>query len=100
VASCLVMCEAATGKELRRKDDRARAWPQFFTSSSPLVVDGMCIAQLGGPQDGGIIAYDLATGAEKWKWLDWGPAYASPVIMTVRGEKVIIAPTDSGRNQG
>ena len=28
-------------------------WPMFYTSSSPLIVDGLCIAQLGGSDDGG-----------------------------------------------
>ena len=88
--------DAATGKQLWQKEDLAKAWPQFFTSSSPIVVDGMCIAQLGGAKDGGIIAYDLGTGDEKWRWMDSGPAYASPVLMTIDGTKVIIAPTDGG----
>lgn len=100
VRGILTCRDAATGKQLWRKDELAKSWPQFFTSSSPIVVDGLCIAQLGGAQDGGIIASDLATGDEKWRWMDSGPAYASPVLMTVDGTKVIIAPTDAGRNQG
>ncbi len=92
--------DAATGKQLWFKDDHANSWPMFFTASSPLVVDGLCIAQLGGGEDGGVIAYDLATGKEKWQWMKSGPAYASPVLMTVGDTKVIIAPTDAGRNQG
>jgi outer membrane protein assembly factor BamB len=100
VRGLLTCRDAATGNELWKKDDLAKAWPQFFTASSPIVIDGLCIAQLGGPQDGGIIAYDLTTGQEKWHWMDSGPAYASPVLMTVDGTKVIIAPTDAGRNQG
>jgi outer membrane protein assembly factor BamB len=100
VRGILTCRDAATGKQLWQKEDLAKAWPQFFTSSSPIVVDGMCIAQLGGAKDGGIIAYDLTTGDEKWRWMESGPAYASPVLMTVDGTKVIIAPTDGGRNQG
>lgn len=92
--------DAATGKQLWFKNDHADSWPMFFTASSPLIVDGLCIAQVGGAEDGGVIAYDLATGQEKWKWMKSGPAYASPVLMTVGGTKVVIAPTDAGRNQG
>ncbi len=71
--SCL---EAATGKVLWRKDEYP-GWPKFFTAMSPLVVDGLCIAQLGGPTNGAIAAYELGAGAQKWKWTGDGPAYAS-----------------------
>jgi outer membrane protein assembly factor BamB len=90
--SCL---DAATGQKVWRKDD-FKAWPGFFPSSSPLIVDGLVIAQLGGRDNGAMVAYDLATGAEKWKWSGPSPSYASPVLMNVGGTKLIIAQTDSG----
>jgi len=34
---------------------------------SPIIVDGMAIAHLGGQGSGAIMAYDLNTGNEKWK---------------------------------
>lgn len=43
VLSCY---DAASGKKLWRKDD-TKGWPSFYTSSSPVIVNGMCIAQLG-----------------------------------------------------
>ena len=89
--SCL---DAASGKKLWRKDDFSGAWPRFFTASSPVIVDGVCIAQLGGPGNGAIVAYDLATGEEKWKWTGDAPAYASPVLMTVDGVKVVVTETE------
>jgi outer membrane protein assembly factor BamB len=89
--SCL---DAATGKVLWRKDDFPGAWPQFFTSSSPIVTDDLCIAQLGGSDNGGIVAYDLATGEPKWKWTRDGTAYASPVLLTVGGTKLLATLTD------
>jgi outer membrane protein assembly factor BamB len=98
VLSCL---DAATGKVLWRKDDFKGYWPQFFTSSSPLVVDGLCVAHLGGKEggrgktEGAIVAYDLATGAEKWKRSGGSPGYASPELLTVGGTKLIVAQTDS-----
>ncbi|HEY9173645.1 MAG TPA: PQQ-binding-like beta-propeller repeat protein, partial [Verrucomicrobiae bacterium] len=91
VVSCL---DAASGKVLWRKDDFKGATPRFFTSSSPLVTDGMVIVQLGGDTDGSVVAYDLATGSEKWKWAGDAPGYASPVLLTVAGTKMVIAETD------
>ena len=91
VLSCL---DAAGGKLLWRNDD-FKAWPSFFEASSPMIVDGAVIAQLGGRENGALAAYDLATGKEKWKWNGPSPAYSSPVLMTVGGAKLVIAQTES-----
>jgi outer membrane protein assembly factor BamB len=88
--SCL---DAATGKKVWRKEDFQGLLPRFFTSCSPLIANGLCIVQLGGERKGGIVAYDLATGDEKWKWTGDGTAYASPVRFTVDGTPVIVAET-------
>ena len=89
--SCL---DAAHGKMLWRNDDFPGAWPRFFTSSSPLLTDNLCVAQLGGADKGGIVAYDLATGKAKWKCTDQGTAYASPVLMTADDTKMVVALTE------
>src|SRR5262249_16553695 len=88
--SCL---DAATGKLLWRQDDFKGSLPRFFTSSSPIVVDGLCVVQLGGEGKGGIVAYDLATGKEKWKWTADGTAYASPVLDKAASAREIVAET-------
>jgi outer membrane protein assembly factor BamB len=90
VLSCL---DAATGKPLWRKDEFKEV-PQFFTGSSPIIMDGKCIAQLGGRGNGGIVALDLASGAERWKWTGDSPAYGSPVVVTAGNTKALVAPTD------
>ena len=86
--------DAATGKQLWRKEDFKGSLPRFFTSASPIVADGMCVAQLGGNESGGVVVYDLSTGDEKWKWAGDGPSYASTMLMTVAGTKMVIAETD------
>jgi len=91
ILSCL---DAATGKVVWRKDEFSKAVPQFFTGMSPIVVDGMCIAHLGSKDSGSLVAFDLAAGAQKWKWTGDGPAYASPVLMTVDGTKSVVVQTD------
>jgi outer membrane protein assembly factor BamB len=100
VLSCL---DAATGKVLWRKEDFKGFWPSFYPSSSPIVVDGLCIAQLGGkenasrngPDNSAIVAYDLATGNEKWKFTSDSTAYASPALMNIGGVKLIAAQTET-----
>ena len=90
VLSCV---DAASGKMLWRKDDFSGAWPKFFTASSPIVTGGLCIAQLGSESNGGIVAYALATGDQKWKWTGDGTAYASPDLLTVEGTKMVVTLT-------
>jgi len=87
ILSCL---DTATGKVVWRKDPFPVVVPKFFTAMSPMIVDGMCIAHLGGAGNGAIIAYDLNTGDEKWRWAGEGPEYASPVLLMVDGTKQIV----------
>ena len=49
ILSCL---DAATGELVWRNDELAGEVPRFFTSMSPIIVDGMAVAHLGGPDDG------------------------------------------------
>ncbi len=82
--------DASSGKLLWRNEDYKNAVPQFFTGMSPLILSGICYAHLGGPKTGQFIAFDLSTGAVKWKVEGEGPAYGSPVLMTIDGSKQIV----------
>ena len=81
-------------KLLWRKNDFSGT-PRFHTSASPFILDGLCIAYVGGSNNGALVAYDLTSGEQKWSWDQDGPAYASPVAATVDGVKTIIALSDS-----
>ena len=87
VVSCL---DAATGKVVWRKDPFPKVVPTFFTAMSPIICGGMAVAHVGGQGNGALIAYDLATGDEKWRWDAEAPEYASPVLLTVDGTKQIV----------
>ncbi len=86
----VVSCLDLGGKLIWRKDPFSKIVPRFFTSMSPIIVDGMAIVHVGGQGSGGIIAFDLAMGDEKWRWAAEGPEYASPAVMTVDGVKQIV----------
>jgi len=92
VWSCL---DAKDGKLLWRKDDFKGTVPRFYAASSPMLVDGLCVAEVGGPNNGGVVACELASGKEKWRWTGDSPSYSSPVLMNVGGTRVIIAMTDT-----
>jgi outer membrane protein assembly factor BamB len=91
ILSCL---DATNGKLIWRKDNPSNAFPAFFTGASPLITDGMCILHIGKKDDGQVIALDLSSGAEKWKWSGEGPSYSSPSVMTVEGKKLLIVITE------
>jgi outer membrane protein assembly factor BamB len=82
VVSCL---DADTGKVVWRKDTKSK--PEYYTSSSPLIAEGKCVVYVGA-----LTAFDLATGAEKWKWTGGGAPYGSPVLMTADGIKQVVTP--------
>jgi outer membrane protein assembly factor BamB len=91
ILSCL---DATTGKLIWRKDNPTNAFPAFFTGTSPLITDGMCIVHVGKKDDGQVIAYDMNSGNEKWKWSGEGPSYSSPSVMTIDGKKLLIVITE------
>jgi outer membrane protein assembly factor BamB len=94
-ASGIISClDAATGKLLWRKDNPSNAFPAFFTGASPLVTDGICILHIGKKDDGQVVAYDMTSGVEKWKWSGEGPSYSSPSVMTIDGKKILIVITE------
>lgn len=63
-----------------RNDDNCGDVPKFSISSSPLIADGMYVVQFGGDR-GGIVAYDLESVKERWKWTKNGASHGSPVLM-------------------
>lgn len=91
--------DAATGKPLWHRD--TKGMPQFYTSTSPLIAEGKCIIHTGRgggkgkAGSGDLVAYDLATGAEKWKWNGDGPGYGSPILATIHGVKQVVELTDT-----
>jgi outer membrane protein assembly factor BamB len=83
---------ADTGELLWRNDDNVGNIPRFATSSSPIVLAGLVITEFGGERAGGLVAYDLNSGEEKWKYEGSGAAYGSPTPMTLGDAETVVAP--------
>jgi outer membrane protein assembly factor BamB len=94
-ANAILTClDAATGKVVWKRENPSSFVPQFFTGMSPLITDNLCIAHVGTKDNGEVLALDLNTGNEKWKWAGDGPAYASPSVMNIDGKKHLIVQTE------
>jgi len=94
VSGILSCVDAGSGKLVWRKDEFPGAWPRFHVATSPIIYGNLCVAHLGKSGDGAIVAYDLASGEQKWKWAGDGPSYSSPVSAKIDGTDVFIFMTD------
>lgn len=94
VGGILTCLDAATGKVVWSDDAFSGIVPAYFTGMSPIIVDEICVAHLGGKDNSAVIAFDLMTGSQVWKWIGDGPAYASPVLMTAGGTKHVVVQSE------
>jgi len=93
IAGVLSAHDARTGKLKWRREfskEYAKTSPLFGTAMSPLVDNGLLIAHVGGHDKGALIAFEAETGAIKWSNNMDGPAYASPIIVTLAGVRQIV----------
>ncbi len=95
ILSCL---DARTG-DLKWRKEFSKQYPQtaplYGTAASPLVENGLCIAHVGGHDKGALMAFAAETGAVKWTYAGDGPGYASPVVVTLAGERQVVTQTQS-----
>jgi outer membrane protein assembly factor BamB len=91
IVHCL---DANSGKVIWMNESYTEV-PQFFTGSSPLVLDKICIYQLGGKNHGVVVAFDVNTGKEIWKLEGLPTTYASPTLMeTIKNLVLVQSETD------
>jgi len=94
IAGVLSCFDASSGKIFWRKEDLIPTVTDSWTAMSPLIIDGLCIVSAGKKDTGIVVAYDLLTGNEKWKWNGEGPSSSSPSLMTVDKTKQVVLFTE------
>lgn len=90
---------AETGKVKWRKnfsEEFKATSPLYGSAMSPLVVDNLVIAHVGGSSGGMLAAFNAETGDVKWSWKGDGPGYASPIVVEMAGVRQIV--TQSEKN--
>ena len=65
----------------------------FGAGSSPLLVDGQLVVNVGGKRGAGIVAIAADTGETTWKATDHGTSYAAPIAIDWEGEKLAVVVT-------
>ena len=93
IGGILTAFDAGDGRVLWQKDFAGRfkaTAPPFGTSMSPLVVSGLLVVHAGGHDGGALIAFDPATGTEKWTLEGDGPSYSSPILASFAGERQLV----------
>ncbi len=76
-------------------DAFAGALPLYGTATSPLVVEDLVIAHVGGHDRGALMAFDVETGQVVWRWEGDGPGYASPIVVESEGTAQIVTQTQN-----
>jgi outer membrane protein assembly factor BamB len=98
VTGILNAWDTATGKQLWTRDfSKSIDTSKLFcgTASSPLLVNGRLVVQVGSDIHGGqVLGLNPATGATEWEWHGLGPGYASPVVIDVNSQQQIVALTE------
>jgi outer membrane protein assembly factor BamB len=93
ISGILTAFDAKDGRIVWQKDFAGRfeaSAPPFGTSMSPLVVGDSLIVHAGGHEGGALIAFNPATGAEKWTLEGDGPSYSSPILTSFSEQPQLI----------
>jgi len=62
----------------------------FGCGSSPVVVDGKVLLNVGGKNGAAIVAFDASSGEVVWKSVDDTASYSSPIVVEHDGHKMAV----------
>ena len=92
--SGIISCHDTRTGKLKWRREFSKLYPKtsplFGTAMSPVIDNGLLIAHVGGHDKGALTAFDVETGTVKWSNEADGPAYASPIIVTLAGVRQVV----------
>jgi outer membrane protein assembly factor BamB len=93
----VLSCFDGRSGRVRWRNDFSRQFkttsPLYGTAMSPVAANDLVIAHVGGHEDGALTAFDAKTGRVRWRWAGDGPAYASPILVTLSGVRQVVTQT-------
>ncbi len=85
--------DAESGKLLWSRDGRqeygARV-PVWGIAGAPLVEGDLLIVPIGGKDNACLMAFDAATGQERWRALNDSLSYSAPIVIEQAGKRVLV----------
>lgn len=80
-------------KDLRKEFDASHLMRGY--GASPLAFEDTIILPIGGAGQG-VIAFRQSDGSVAWKNQDFGPTYASPILIQIEGQTQLVIFSDNG----
>ncbi len=68
----------------------------FGAGTAPVIEDNLLLLNVGGPDGAGIVAFEKTTGETVWKTSNDTASYSTPIVATVRNERLAIFHTGDG----
>lgn len=85
--------DAASGEVFWTRDlnrDYDIEMPIWGITAAPLVYDDMVIQVVAGSDNACLVAFDLASGAERWRALDERAGYSAPIVIRQGHQDVVV----------
>ena len=95
--SGVLSCHDARAGKVKWRQEFSKQFPKtsplFGTAMSPIIDSGLLVAHVGGHDKGALTAFDPETGTVKWSNDVDGPAYSSPIVVTLAGKRQLVTST-------
>ncbi len=85
--------DAANGKVLWEHDlnsEYSIRMPVWGITAAPLIHDDLVIQMVGGANNACVVAFDVATGKERWRALDERAGYSAPILIRQGDQDVVV----------
>jgi outer membrane protein assembly factor BamB len=93
ITGVLSAWDADSGELLWRRDYDAefgQSRPYWGAATSPLVEGSRVIVHFGTDEAGSLVALDVKTGNEVWRYGNDGPSYSSPLLARIDGVRQVV----------
>lgn len=67
--------------------------PTWGIAAAPLIEADLLIVQVGGRDDACLVAFDRATGRQRWRALGDSASYSAPIVIEQAGQRVLVCIT-------
>lgn len=85
--------DAANGRVIWQKDlgkEYDIEMPTWGIASTPVMHGDFIIVQIGGRPAGNLVAFDRVSGEERWRALEDGCSYSTPILIEQAGQAVLV----------